>query len=337
MPANKYALLRYRVIDRCLNNKGKAYPSKEQLREACEEALYGSHGESISVSTIEKDLWAMRNEGELGFYAPIAYSKEHKGYYYEEEGYTIQNISLSEEEIESIRFAANTLLQFKGIPIFNQYEHAIEKIIDRLEISPQLSDANAISFVQFEQSEKQKGTEYLSPLLLAIKENKVVFFSYQKFGEDKETAYEVEPYLLKEYRNRWYLIARVAGKSAFRTFGLDRFESIRIAEQSFKSEQNFNPDIFFKHSIGISRIEDAPSLVIIKFENSEEPYLRTQPIHHSQEIKKFNDYFLVELFVMETYELYSLIMGFGNKAEVLEPKSMRQRIGVMLKEAASKY
>ena len=110
MPANKYALLRYRIIDRCINNRSHPYPTKEDLRYACEEALYGSDGENISVSTIEKDIWAMRNESELGYYAPIAYHRDQRGYYYEEEGYSINEISLNDEDLEAIKFAANTLV-----------------------------------------------------------------------------------------------------------------------------------------------------------------------------------------------------------------------------------
>ena len=68
MPANKYALLRYRIIDRCINNRGRPFPTREQLRQECEDALYGSGGEAISLSTIDKDINAMRNEGELGYY-----------------------------------------------------------------------------------------------------------------------------------------------------------------------------------------------------------------------------------------------------------------------------
>ena len=70
MPANKYALLRYRIIDRCLTNRMRPYPTKEDLRRACEEGLYGSEGERISISTIEKDLWAMRNENEWAITRP---------------------------------------------------------------------------------------------------------------------------------------------------------------------------------------------------------------------------------------------------------------------------
>ncbi|MFN2424379.1 MAG: WYL domain-containing protein, partial [Cryomorphaceae bacterium] len=73
MPANKYALLRYRIIDRCISNRFKPYPDKAALRRACEEELYGSEGDYISESTIDKDLYAMRNEINLGYHAPIAY------------------------------------------------------------------------------------------------------------------------------------------------------------------------------------------------------------------------------------------------------------------------
>ena len=110
MPANKYALLRYRIIDRCLTNPGKPFPTKEELRQACEEALYGSDGVHISISTVEKDLWAMRNEADLGYYAPIEYHRDERGYHYTEEGYSINDVQLNDDDLDAIRFATNTLL-----------------------------------------------------------------------------------------------------------------------------------------------------------------------------------------------------------------------------------
>ncbi len=99
MPANKYALLRYRIIDRCLKNTGKPYPSREDLRSTCEEALYGSGGDAISLSTIDKDIWAMKNEGELGYYAPISFSRTHGGYFYEDPEYSISELSLGDDDL----------------------------------------------------------------------------------------------------------------------------------------------------------------------------------------------------------------------------------------------
>ena len=119
MPANKYALLRYRIIDRCLTNPGKPFPTKEDLRQACEDALYGSDGEHISISTVEKDLWAMRNEADLGFYAPIEYHRDERGYHYTEEGYSINDVQLNDDDLDAIRFATNTLIQFRDLPIFS--------------------------------------------------------------------------------------------------------------------------------------------------------------------------------------------------------------------------
>ena len=150
MPVNKYALLRYRIIDACLTNTGHKFPSIEDLKYACEQALYGSSNEHISISTIEKDMWAMKNEGELGYYAPIAYSKLEKGYHYTESEYTIKEISLSDEDKEAIRFAANTLFQFKDLAIFDQFGSAIQKIMNRLSISPEIQDDAIERFVQFE-------------------------------------------------------------------------------------------------------------------------------------------------------------------------------------------
>ena len=80
MPANKYALIRYRVIDRLISNKYKPYPGVEDLMDGCSEAL----GKDVSKSTIEKDLAAMKNDLGLGYEAPIKFSKEYQGYYYED-------------------------------------------------------------------------------------------------------------------------------------------------------------------------------------------------------------------------------------------------------------
>ena len=85
MPHIKNALIRYRIIDRMLRNKYKSYPSKEALRTACEEALFGSEdGAHICASTIEKDLFNMKMEHD----APIRYSKKDGGYF-------LQNIELA--------------------------------------------------------------------------------------------------------------------------------------------------------------------------------------------------------------------------------------------------
>ena len=228
MPANKYALLRYRIIDRCINNTSRPYPTKEDLRSACEEALYGSDGENISISTIEKDIWAMRNESELGYYAPIAYHRDHRGYYYEEDDYSINEVSLNDEELEAIRFAANTLVQFRGLPVFKQFDQAIGKIADRLSVAPDLDTSGVESYMQFESIPSIGGSQHLALLLEGIKDKKAIKLNYKKFLEDKTSEYNLHPYLLKEYRSRWYLLAWDLRRESVRTFGCDRIENVTL-------------------------------------------------------------------------------------------------------------
>ena len=222
MPANKYALLRYRIIDRCLTNRMRPHPTKEDLRRACEEGLYGSEGERISISTIEKDLWAMRNENELGYHAPIVYNAEHRGYEYEDPDYSISGLNLQEQDLQALRFATLTLLQFRDMPVFQQYQSAIGRIFDRVHATA--PGRGIDQHIQFEQAPQTLGTEHIAALMSAIGEHRVVRFTYRKFvaGDRQESERCIEPYLLKEYRNRWYLIGKPEGSTDVRTFALDR-------------------------------------------------------------------------------------------------------------------
>ena len=99
MPANKNALLRYRIIDRSIRNEYSPYPSKKDLRQLCEEEIFGSSdGSHICDSTIEKDLFAMRIEHD----APISYSKKERGYYYSESDFSMDDVPLTEKDINRI-------------------------------------------------------------------------------------------------------------------------------------------------------------------------------------------------------------------------------------------
>ena len=335
MPANKYALLRYRIIDRCITQK--SYPTKEDLRAACEEALYGSDGENISISTIEKDIWAMRNESELGYYAPIAYHRDHRGYYYEEEDYSINEVRLNDEDLEAIRFATNTLIQFRDLPIFKQFDQAIGKIADRLSVAPDLDTYGVDSFMQFESTPSTRSSHHLAPLLQAIKLKKKVDLKYQKFSDSTPTQYSLNPYLLKEYRNRWYVLAWDENKEAIRTFGCDRIVDVVVSDDSFTTV-NFNSEEYFKHAIGITVIDDSPpTKVVFKCSELLASYLKSQPLHTSQNIENVSGEFQVTVNVLITFELVQWLQGFTDDIRVIEPIHLRDKLSEKLAKAAKKY
>lgn len=338
MPVNKYALLRYRIIDRCLTNSAKPYPSREDLREACEEALYGSGGDAISLSTIDKDIWAMKNEGELGYYAPIAFSRVHGGYHYTDPEYAISDMSLGDEDLQALRFAVATLDQFKEVPLFQQYESAIEKIISRVNISARPDEEALERYIQFEKSTVSKGREYLGLLLEAIRKRKAISIEYRKFQDNSIKKYELHPYLLKEYGNRWYLISWNTERKAIATFGLERMESIKTLKEVFKVNESFNEDVIFKYSIGITEGQAAPMDVLLSFSGYAGRFVISQPIHSSQEVvKESKDEIQIRLRVCATEELYSFILGQGAAVAVLEPKSLKAEIQKRVKLMSQLY
>jgi predicted DNA-binding transcriptional regulator YafY len=338
MPINKFALLRYRIIDKCIRNKFKPYPTKVFLLAKCEESLYGDVGNNrISESTIDKDIWSMRNEGELGFYAPIKFSKVHQGYYYEDENYSIENIPLGEDEIEAIKFAAQTLFQFKEIDLFKQYESIIEKIIDRLDVNNS-NKGNTENIVQFETAPTYYGSEYLKVLIASIREKKEIKFVYQRFDNDSEKEYLFHPYLLKEYRNRWYLIGKNKDKSNIVTFGLDRIKSLSTLNTIYTIDKNFNPDIYFKYAIGITSNDNLPKNVILSFKPLAGKYVKTQPLHHTQKILIENQTeFKITIQVLITNELLMQLLSYGADVKIIEPKELINMVITALKKSMDQY
>lgn len=338
MPANKYALLRYRIIDRCINNRGRPYPTREQLRQECEDALYGSGGEAISLSTIDKDINAMRNESELGYYAPIKFSREHGGYYYDQEGYSIEQLSLNDEDLEAIHFATATLEQFRHIPFLKQYESAIEKIVSRVRITPNPNEEGLDKYIQFETSTVTKGTAYLGKLLQNIRSLQMVRIKYRKFSDDKLKEYLLNPLLLKEYSNRWYLIARNDESGKIQTFGLERIEHLELGEKVFKPDPDFDPEIFFRYSIGITEAKEKPLMVILETDLALGRFLTSQPIHSSQKSEITGDKRMkFELFVTLTPELLTLILGYGNQMKVIAPPRLKKMVIEKLQASMDLY
>jgi predicted DNA-binding transcriptional regulator YafY len=335
MPHIKNALIRYRIIDRCIRNKYKPFPSKNDLREACEENLFGSnYGEHICDSTIEKDLFAMRMEHD----APLKYNKREGGYFYEDENYSINDIPLTQEDLESIRFAVNTLQQFRDVGMFKQFGQAIDKIVDRVTIESKQPVDESNQIVQFETAYSNGGNELLPLLYESILQKTKVAFDYKSFKSSESKWREVSPLLLKEYRNRWYLISFDAAKNDITTYALDRMEGLITREEKSEIPFSFNPNTYFEYSTGITAYQGSPECIEIKADPIAAKYIESQPFHYSQEkIDQQPDFALFQLTVFISEEIIRSILSFGGEIEVLKPVSLRQIIAERITSIHDKY
>jgi len=326
--------MRYRVIDACLRNKYNPYPSREYIIEKCEEKLDCK----ISVSTFEKDLYAMKNNPEPGYYAPIEYNKAKNGYYYTDKTFSIENFSLKEEDIDAIEFATAMLQQYKNLPILEKYANAIDKIMDVVNVRKLLNKEEFNKYVQLEKVLAYKGNEFLETFISAIKEMQVLSVKYRTFYSTKETILFIHPYLLKEYKNRWYIIALHNKYKDLVTLCLDRIISINPVSNIKYVKTPFNQDQYYENSIGMNVMEGKPKQILLEFSKEHAQYLITQPIHESQQVVKTTDSnIIISLKVHPTIELISFILGWGNHVKVIKPMELQSKIKEEYKNCLKLY
>lgn len=332
MPKNKNAFIRYRIIDGCLRNKHQKFPTKQDLIEAC------SGLGSVSERTIDKDIYDMKYDEELGYQAPIEYDRKLRGYYYSDPDYSISKIPLKQEDLYAIEFACSLLKQFEGIAPVQQFVESIEKIEDYINLHNIYGNDDFLDIIQTEKGLSNKGTEHLSPVLLAIKEHNVIIIHYQRFGHEVK-HYSFEPYVLKEYRNRWYVTGRVQESNRITTFATERITHIIPTKNKFEKDPSFNVQEYFKHSFGISVYNNyEPVVVELSFDAGEAPYIKSQPLHETQQIIADTEKELrIRLHVIPSYELKSSILSYGDKVKVISPENLREEHKLTLEKALKKY
>jgi predicted DNA-binding transcriptional regulator YafY len=333
MPKNKQAYIRYRIIDASIRNRQKPFPTKEELIKACEVIA------SVSLRTIEQDLYDMQHDEELAYFAPIKYDRFQKGYCYEDPNYSISNIPLKENDLYALEFAVALLKQFEGIDTVAQFSEAVTKIEDYVNVRTLMTDNDIAQVIQLEQSTSVKGQEFLNTILGAIKEQKAIRFTYKKFDSSAEKEYSLEPYVLKEYRNRWYVTGKSLQTNMIVTFGLDRILSLSVTTDSFTISSGFNANDYFKYSFGISVSNNlSPEAIILAFSAQQAEYIKSQPLHHTQHILKEDSHTcLVKITVIPSFELKAQLLSLGNSVTVMEPQWLAADIKAELLKMLDNY
>lgn len=275
MPANKSALLRYHIIDSCLTNNQRKFPRMEYIIDKIEAQLHTS----LSNSMFTKDIESMRRI----YSAPIQYNRVQKGYHYAEPDFSIRKFPLTHEEIEALDFSTALFQQLKHTKIFYHFETAINKVIEGYRISKIIGKSET-QLLQVEEPVKAEDNHWLEPILKAIVNKTSLTITYHGFGK-QEKQHIMSPYLLKEYRNRWYTIGYAAKTKNILVWALDRITAIDISNEKFFSDEEFTPASYFKYSFGITQINDGKAeIVVLNFSARQAPYIISQPLHHSQQI-----------------------------------------------------
>ena len=322
MPLNKNAQVRYRIIDEALRNRQRKFPSKAELIDLISRSL----NQQIGVRTLEKDLEDMRESAELGYNAPICYDKTEKGYFYSDPNYSITGIPITEEDLKQLKFAAKIFTRFKNIPYLAELYRPIQQLERIIRVGKNTGQWLDNSIVQLEVPQQEPDMQTFEDLVQCILKKQIVNIRYQRFGHAESKPFKIHPYLLKEYKNRWYLVALNVEQKDVRIYGLDRITTLKELKETHEDE--FDAEEYFRYSLGITVINnEEPADIELLFSPDDAHYVLSSPIHPAQKILKNDDKGLhLQLTLHPSYELTMLIRSYGSGVKVLKPDWLKKEI-----------
>lgn len=336
MAINKLALIRYKTIDQCLRQRHRKW-TLEDLMEKVADSLYEYEGITSGVSkrTIQGDIQLMRSN-KLAYNAPIIVN-DRKFYSYSDPNYSISNSPVSEIDLNRLKDAVDILKHINGFSHFDQ----MSDLIVRLEANLVKSEGKQKSVIQLESNKLLKGLEWITPIHKAIREEIPLLIGYKSFKSKAATQQVYHPYLLKEYRNRWFLICKPKKGRTLITLALDRILEVEeMAKSGYIPYDGVDFERYFEDTIGVTKTSrDRGQKVILEIDAYNAPYVETKPIHPSQQTLKKNEdgSIIIRIDVVLNFELEREILGFAESIKVLAPRNLQKFITRRLQKALEKY
>jgi predicted DNA-binding transcriptional regulator YafY len=335
MPANRNALLRYQIIDKCLNNRSRRWTWKDIL-DKVNQGLFIDNPKSdgIGKTTLYEDL---KNIEYKIYSLEIEKIKEGKTTYlrYSDPKASINNQPLSETEAEQLRAAITVISRFKGLPQFEW----IHEIVPILESKMGLIETEK-EIISFESNLDYTGATHIPTLYNAILNKKVLKMTYQSFRSPFPSEIEIHPQYLKQYNSRWFIMSfmdKWGDKPQINA--LDRIVEIEDSNSEYRTLKNFDWEDYFSDMIGVSRPEGKPVEVkILITDEVEASYINTKPIHQSQKkLKKVEGGYEASISVIPNVELEKLILSFGENIKILTPVSLQEKIKCRAEKMSRHY
>lgn len=182
------------------------------------------------------------------------------------------------------------------------------------------------------------GSLRLKQITKAMRDSRRISMTYRKYGADESRTYTLEPYCVKLFKRRWYLLARMS-MGAFAVFSLDRILEIEMLSDKFTIDPDFDAESYFGECYGIV-VGDGTELVrvVLRAYGQEPYYLRDLPLHHSQrELESTDEYTDFELLIRPTSDFKASLMARGEWLQVISPQWLADDIICWHKAALERY
>jgi len=245
------------------------------------------------------------------------------------------------KDIESI-FEVEIGFDFKlKVYAINQDEtsEVSQRRMEALDVFNALKIGESSSMSIHFEKRKPKGTENFHGLLHAINNKLQISFTYQKYWEDAITHRTVEPYALKEFRNRWYLLANDLKDKQVKSFAFDRLTELEITKKKFNLSATFDVNEHYKFCFGIISPNDHDlKEVILSFDPTQGKYIKSLPLHETQEILVDDEHEIrIRLKIYLTLDFIMEILSYGDNVKVIKPKSLIEELKQSYQTALAQY
>ena len=279
-------------------DKPYAYPSLEKL---CHH-LRDHDIDQASAASVERDIRDIRADYDIS----ITYDRREGGYFLD---------LPDDEDISNFRDFVRLLERRERLEVLTGAGRSVTQYLQL-----EHDDGGAAS--------RFRGLDLMAPLWNALQRKLVVTFQYRAYKDQPAEQRRVEPGLLFEYRNRWYLDGFDLDRNRERTFGLDRMNELTLTAQSVQPNRRIDYRAARRHVIGVTAPPGNPvERVVLRFRRPEAEYVLSLPMHSSQQtVSETATHVDVELRVVLNHELEREIMAYGEEVEVLEPVALRERI-----------
>lgn len=210
-------------------------------------------------------------------------------------------------------------------------------LLDSLSISNMLMESSSLKDrIMLENI--PAGKEYLSPIISAMKQSHKLKMTYRKFSQPSGYTITIEPYAIRVFKQRWYLLANDYKRSHPSIYALDRIMRLEETDETFDFPSDFDTELFFKDCYGVLHTDNKPQRIIIRAYAPLTNYLRTLPLHHSQkELNGTPEYSDFEFYLRPTFDFRQELLSQGEEVEVLEPACFREEMKEMAKKMLERY
>ncbi len=210
-------------------------------------------------------------------------------------------------------------------------------LVDSMALSGMLTDATDVAD-RIVLEPVPSAREHLPLVIDAMKQSRCLEFSYRSYTRSVgSTGVVVEPYFVKIFKQKWYVIGLHVADGRIKTYALDRMSQLIISEQTFVMPGGLNPHEFFRDYFGITTSRSEPRNIILRVDPTQAKYLRALPLHHSQQEQVQDDCSIFRYRMCITYDLREQLLSYGPNVEVVAPLELRTIMRNDLEKALAHY